>query len=300
MTHASIWLQFLLVLGQVLMVPGLVGYCSTALVPCFACQLKTWLQHRALLSNHIQPLYGSFALVGGRSLAITPRFLPLRGGVGVARKTGLRSVTSEVGNDGHDEEFRSTSRSRGGTKKFLVDVDAEGNEVSRRKKPKGRTPTGYQQASNGEWIKVISSASAGQGKISMSRMTNLGVTGEDGDGSLLRGTRIYEPNLENSMSRSSLPPLSDVNDLEEMSESLETVMIGENAPCLDDTLWKTPPPKWVVFSDLHVSKATLDTCLRVLDIVHEEAKSREAGVIFLGDFWHERGLLRVEPLNAGK
>ncbi len=43
---------------------------------------------------------------------------------------------------------------------------------------------------------------------------------------------------------------------------------------------------WVIFSDLHVSERSLDTCLDVLRHVHSTAVKREAGVIFLGDFWH--------------
>lgn len=53
-----------------------------------------------------------------------------------------------------------------------------------------------------------------------------------------------------------------------------------------------------VFSDLHVSRQTLPTCLEVLEIVSREAKARDAGIVFLGDFWHVRGSLPVEPLNA--
>ncbi|KAG1672698.1 hypothetical protein FOA52_005175 [Chlamydomonas sp. UWO 241] len=56
--------------------------------------------------------------------------------------------------------------------------------------------------------------------------------------------------------------------------------------------------RWVVFSDLHVNPKTLATCLQVLRQVHAEAEARGAGVLFLGDFWDERGSLPVEPLNA--
>ena len=58
--------------------------------------------------------------------------------------------------------------------------------------------------------------------------------------------------------------------------------------------------KWVVFTDLHCSPATLDTCLQVLDIVHHTAlqQTEKCGVLFLGDFWHHRGTLRVDCLNA--
>ncbi|KAL7542726.1 hypothetical protein ACHAWF_007242 [Thalassiosira exigua] len=56
--------------------------------------------------------------------------------------------------------------------------------------------------------------------------------------------------------------------------------------------------KWVVYSDLHVMPSTLSTCLRVLDAVHGAARDADAGVLFLGDFWHHRGFVRVDCLNA--
>eukprot|EP00667_Euglena_gracilis_P002677 EG_transcript_2682 len=55
--------------------------------------------------------------------------------------------------------------------------------------------------------------------------------------------------------------------------------------------------RWVVFSDLHVNSSTAPTCLAVLREVHAAALRRNAGIIFLGDFWHTRGALRVEILN---
>lgn len=64
-----------------------------------------------------------------------------------------------------------------------------------------------------------------------------------------------------------------------------------------DPVWSTPQT-WVVFSDLHVSPTSKDTALKVLDAVHEHAASRNAGVLFLGDFWHTRGSLHVPTLNA--
>ena len=55
---------------------------------------------------------------------------------------------------------------------------------------------------------------------------------------------------------------------------------------------------WVVLTDLHCSPSTLATCLQVLDTTHRLACERRAGVLFLGDFWHQRGTLRVDCLNA--
>ena len=56
--------------------------------------------------------------------------------------------------------------------------------------------------------------------------------------------------------------------------------------------------KWLIFSDLHVMPTTLSTCLQVLDTIHAAAKERRAGILFLGDFWHHRGFVRVDCLNA--
>jgi len=56
--------------------------------------------------------------------------------------------------------------------------------------------------------------------------------------------------------------------------------------------------KWVVFTDLHCAPSTLDTTLQVLEQVHRLAVERQAGVLFLGDWWHHRGTLRVDCLNS--
>jgi hypothetical protein len=56
--------------------------------------------------------------------------------------------------------------------------------------------------------------------------------------------------------------------------------------------------KWVTFTDLHVAPSTLNTCLDVLATVNTIAKKEKAGVLFLGDFWHHRGTVRVDCLNA--
>lgn len=58
------------------------------------------------------------------------------------------------------------------------------------------------------------------------------------------------------------------------------------------------PRLWVCFTDLHLSEKTEKTCIEVLKFAHLEAAKRSAGIVFLGDFWDERGSLPVEPLNA--
>ena len=56
----------------------------------------------------------------------------------------------------------------------------------------------------------------------------------------------------------------------------------------------------LLFSDLHLSKKTFQTCLQVLRRVHSEAQSRGVAVCFLGDFFdhvYNKGTLPVDILN---
>ena len=54
--------------------------------------------------------------------------------------------------------------------------------------------------------------------------------------------------------------------------------------------------RWIVFSDLHVNRKTAPVAMEVLRRVHDAALARDAGIVFLGDFWHARGAIPVEPL----
>ena len=67
--------------------------------------------------------------------------------------------------------------------------------------------------------------------------------------------------------------------------------------CIDTPPLHASVRRWVIFSDLHVKSSSITVCEEVLRNVHEAAVSREAGVIFLGDFWHVRGALSVDLLN---
>jgi len=81
----------------------------------------------------------------------------------------------------------------------------------------------------------------------------------------------------------------------EASPSVKVAILEEEDAALADRCRKCP--EWLVFSDLHMSKATMHVALEVLEQVHNEAAQRNAGIAFLGDFWHVRGALPVEPLN---
>lgn len=57
----------------------------------------------------------------------------------------------------------------------------------------------------------------------------------------------------------------------------------------------------ILFSDLHLSPRTFDTCMKVLKMVHKEAKERNVSVGFLGDFFdhvYNKGTLPVDILNS--
>ena len=67
-----------------------------------------------------------------------------------------------------------------------------------------------------------------------------------------------------------------------------------------ESLWHTPR-LWVCFTDLHLSTKTLAICIEVLQRVHREAVVRDAGIVFLGDFWDERGRSswpHITPLHS--
>ena len=59
------------------------------------------------------------------------------------------------------------------------------------------------------------------------------------------------------------------------------------------------PENYLLFSDLHLSPSTLPQCLNLLRSLISAASSRpRTSVLFLGDFWHTRGSINVQCLNA--
>lgn len=96
----------------------------------------------------------------------------------------------------------------------------------------------------------------------------------------------------------------DKHHLDTLRASMTTVEKARVTSKPDISLPVIDPPQphkdcknWVIFSDLHVKSASIDVCEDVLQQVHQAALDRDAGVIFLGDFWHVRGSLSVELLN---
>jgi DNA repair exonuclease SbcCD nuclease subunit len=94
------------------------------------------------------------------------------------------------------------------------------------------------------------------------------------------------------------PPPPTIHDLDAAVLDLQNISNPRDRELLEQVQHHASFDKWVVFTDLHCAPATLDTCLKVLTRVHELARERHAGVLFLGDFWHHRGTLRVDCLNA--
>ncbi len=93
------------------------------------------------------------------------------------------------------------------------------------------------------------------------------------------------------------------NDINNISSIIHTTTSSTNATLTEETIQQITNchshyTKWLLFSDLHVMPSTLTTCLQVLDTIHTAAMDRQAGIIFLGDFWHHRGFVRVDCLNS--
>lgn len=111
-----------------------------------------------------------------------------------------------------------------------------------------------------------------------------------------RGRPTVQADLGTPPEFSAPPPT--IHDLDAAILSIDEVTGREDRILLEQVAHHASFDKWVVFTDLHVAPATLDTCLQVLATVHDLAIERNAGVLFLGDFWHHRGTLRVDCLNA--
>lgn len=96
-----------------------------------------------------------------------------------------------------------------------------------------------------------------------------------------------------------VPPPPTIYDLDALVQQQRgDPSVLEHSEYLEQVAYFQTVRQWVVFTDLHCSPGTLDTCLEVLDRIHVEAVKRQAGIAFLGDWWHVRGTLRVDCLNA--
>lgn len=119
-----------------------------------------------------------------------------------------------------------------------------------------------------------------------------------------QGTNKAEPLVINASMDSSEPtivvPPPTIIDIDAALASAKTdpVENKRDLEYLQQCAHHASVQKWVMFTDLHCSPSTLDTCLQVLQKVHAEALERNAGILFLGDFWHHRATIRVDILNA--
>jgi len=182
--------------------------------------------------------------------------LVLRGGSRHLTRAMHSDFGSRDQSDSADAEENSKASKR--KKIFLIDLDENGKEISRRLKGRGRTPSGYVQSEGFHWTRVLK----------------------------------QEANRRDDINVDSVMPSS----LDEVA-NVKPISFADLKMQANSTLSRTPD-KWIVFSDLHVSRNSLETCLHVLGRIHHEASIRNAGVIFLGDFWHEKGVLRVDALSS--
>ena len=219
----------------------------------------------------------------------------------VVANTRGSSSGDPPGNDASEGQESGQSRTKhSGTslKGDLVDIDARtGQELRRRARGRGRSLAGYVLQENGDWVRWI------DGSTTQSTLSPF-LAEKKRNGTALRDNSAHSDQtqfVEDASSDAADIAIDSQVDVPNLARQVQQAMGNASnldLPPLDESLWEIPPSKWLVFSDLHVSRSSLPTCLQVLKVVHDEAMARGAGVIFLGDFWHEKGILRVEMLNS--
>ncbi|CAB1108469.1 ABC [Ectocarpus sp. CCAP 1310/34] len=137
---------------------------------------------------------------------------------------------------------------------------------------------------------AAATAVAGTGSKAVARGKGTKAGGKTTRGS----TGVVPPSLAGrTISLQASPPSATAALAEKASETATAAVFNMSADGLAHVTMK----EWLVFSDLHVSPASLAVSLEVLDRVNEEAMKRSAcGIAFLGDFWHARGSLKVDLL----
>ena len=150
-------------------------------------------------------------------------------------------------------------------------------------------------------IQMIGDGHAGSGAITQTRKfrgSQLQISPHEPEDKALQVIAIVEDDATDSNVQLPPPPPPTIYDLD------DAILAGDPVQKLHDSLYLKQVAhhlsftKWVTFTDLHCSPSTLDTCLAVLDYVHQVAVERNAGILFLGDWWHHRGTIRVDILNA--
>ena len=235
--------------------------------------------------------------------------LVLRGGarefsVGGARELSVASVklrgAAETASGDSDDGGARAKQLRGSNGGDLVDVCKQtGAELRRRSRGRGRSLAGYALKPNGDWVRIVDKPEAPPAAGAQARQqTTLSPFLVSKHASGAQAGHSEDDDSLESQPDQPVGGSPTVADQIQMIMGCTAINSDVDIPPLDEALWEELPSKWVVFSDLHVSRSSLDTCLRVLQAVHDEAMARGAGVIFLGDFWHEKGILRVESLNS--
>ena len=106
------------------------------------------------------------------------------------------------------------------------------------------------------------------------------------------------------VSETILPP-ADIIDLDSILQHTNQENNNQTIKTSTETIQQitnihTQYNQWILFSDLHVMPSTISTCLKVLNYIHNIAiqQTNPTGILFLGDFWHHRGFVRVDCLNS--
>ena len=110
-------------------------------------------------------------------------------------------------------------------------------------------------------------------------------------------TSIIISETIDAMEFPAVPPPT-IYDLDAIMHAADPVQHKQDQQYLEQCKHHASYTRWVMFTDLHCATSTLDTCIEVLEAVHQAAIERNAGVLFLGDWWHHRGTIRIDLLNS--
>jgi hypothetical protein len=167
------------------------------------------------------------------------------------------------------------------------------------------TDIGHSKKSNAE---IVKRRGKDLQKITSSSMTenvestsSIELHNATNDLMVLQSSQIRSTDADDEISRSPVYKEPHIIDLDAACSSSSTSSIQYNNINIEQCKYISQNyTRWIVFSDLHCCPSTLTSCIQVLRSVRERVSNEpnNTGVLFLGDWWHHRGVVRFDCLNA--
>jgi hypothetical protein len=124
---------------------------------------------------------------------------------------------------------------------------------------------------------------------------------DTGDVTVLQSSQVRSADADDEINRTSTYKVPHIIDLDAACSLSSTSSMQYNNINLEQCKHISQNyTRWIVFSDLHCCPSTLTSCIQVLRFVWERVSNEpnNTGVLFLGDWWHHRGVVRFDCLNA--